>query len=101
MGNRRGIADISPQLRSAFLAGLRELARQRKQSLPQLIADELDKDFVGVTNVFAKFQVREARIQAEVAQVSSRDMAAELANQRLAELLADAPPAAAIVKLPQ
>ena len=88
-GNRKGIADVSPQLRSAFLAGLKELARQRKKSLPQLIAEELDRDFVGVMSAFSKFQVREKHVTADIAHKPLPRMTLEEADRRIAELLDD------------
>jgi hypothetical protein len=63
-GIRKGKHDITPVMRTAFLAAVKKLKHREGKSIPELMADWLLKDPITMLNPISKFLPREARTRA-------------------------------------
>lgn len=63
-GTRKGKHDIAPAIRASFLAAIKIVEQKQGKTLPELMAEWLDKDPIATLNVISKFLPREARVHA-------------------------------------
>ncbi|MDJ0892005.1 MAG: hypothetical protein QNK18_12545 [Gammaproteobacteria bacterium] len=65
-GSRKGLHDVSPQLRHAFMEGLRRYARAEGLTLPQVCERWWREDWQAAVKALAAFQVRHAKAEVDV-----------------------------------
>ena len=64
-GIRKGKHDLAPAISAAFLIAVKSLKQEQGKSLPDLMAEWLEKDPIAFLNVISKFLPREERVYAE------------------------------------
>jgi hypothetical protein len=62
-GTRKGKPNIAPAMRAAFLTAVKRLKDEQGKSLPDLMAEWLEKDPIAMLKVISKFLPREARVR--------------------------------------
>ncbi len=91
-GTRKGKPDIAPVMRASFLAALKILKERKGKTLPELMADWLEKDPIAMLNAISKFLPREKRIRAApdhtfttTSLTATREFVASVLNQQSVE----------------